>query len=212
MRKVTSTVYYFNELPTEAAKEKAREWWCKFLFNDGCDYEFIYEDAAVIGEALGIDLRSKQVKLMNGKYRWEPSIYWSGFWSQGDGACFEGSYHYKKNWQKDFPAPQDEELIAIGKVLQDVQSKYFYKLTARVKHSGHYYHEMCTDIEVEYSGDDYRRVDEDDADTIRECLREFMRWIYKSLKQEYDYQSSDEVVDETLIINQYEFDEEGNRV
>lgn len=49
------------------------------------------------------------------------------------------------------------------------------------------------------------------TDGIKELLRDYMRWIYKQLEKEHEYQNSNEVVDETITINEYEFDEDGNR-
>jgi hypothetical protein len=43
-----------------------------------------------------------------------------------------------------------------------------------------------------------------------DLMRDFARWIYKSLEQEYDYRLSDEAIDESL--GQYEFDEDGEQV
>ncbi len=46
---------------------------------------------------IGITVSTHEVKLMNGKTRQDPNIYFSGFWSQGDGAYFEG---YVSDWPK----------------------------------------------------------------------------------------------------------------
>lgn len=45
MRTVTTTLYFFNELPTEKAKEKARSWWRD---NSDNDYDFITEAIASV--------------------------------------------------------------------------------------------------------------------------------------------------------------------
>jgi hypothetical protein len=36
-----------------------------------------------------------------------------------------------------------------------------------------------------------------------------MRWIYRQLEREYEWLMSDEQVDESIRINEYEFTEEG---
>lgn len=46
---------------------------------------------------IGITVSTHEVKLMNGKTRQDPNIYFSGFCSQGDGAYFEG---YVSDWPK----------------------------------------------------------------------------------------------------------------
>lgn len=50
-----------------------------------------------------------------------------------------------------------------------------------------------------------------DSDDLRECLADFSRWIYRNLEKEYDYQNSDEAVEEAIIANEYEFTEDGER-
>lgn len=199
------TVYSFDEL-SDQAKEKAREW-----FREGrLDYDWwdsVYEDANQIARILGIDLCTKTVKLMGGGTRQEPNIMFSGFWSQGDGACFEGNYSYAKGAAKKIRqyAPQDVYLHKIADGLQDVQRRNFYKLSATVRHRGHYVHEMCTEIDV------YDNPSEANAEMVIELLRDFMRWIYKTLEKECDYLTSDESTDENIRCNAYEFCEDGSR-
>src|SRR3954466_15035963 len=111
----TQTLYKFGEL-SEDAKEKARQWYREADDGDNFWSESVIEDAATIADLMGIDLRQRPVKLMNGGTRYEPAIYWSGFWTQGSGACFEGTYTYKKGSAKavrDY-APKDEALHAIA--------------------------------------------------------------------------------------------------
>ena len=84
------------------------------------------------------------------------------------------------------------------------------RLRAIVKHSGHYYHSRCTDIDVidSETGD----ATDTQADTaLAELLRDFMTWIYRQLETEHDYQLSDETVDESIRANEYEFTESGKR-
>ena len=141
-------------------------------------------------------------------------VYFSGFNNQGDGACFEGFYEYKKGSLKlikEF-VPLDEELIRVAKDLQELQRRFFYQLSARVFHRGHYYHENCTVIDVAGNEDFAYEVHDDAEDGVIEFLRDFMRWSYKRLEQEYNFLTSDEQVMETLRLNEYEFDQEGNEL
>jgi hypothetical protein len=204
MRTELVSIYKFGEL-SDKAKERARYWYRQGAF----DYEWwdsVYDDAAMIAERMGIDLKTEPVKLMGGGTRYDPSILFTGFWSQGDGACFEGTYQYRKDSRKLVRgyAP-DPKLLQIVDGLYDVQRRNFYKVTASVKHRGHYYHEMCTEIDV-----DGCRTDSD-IELVKDLLRDFMRWIYRQLEKEYDYLNSDESVDEMIVCNKYEFTEEGER-
>ena len=214
---VTTTVFQFDEL-SDKAKEKAREWFREGNLEDSWWYESVYEDAERMAKILGIEFDTKPVPLMGGGTRHKPVIYFSGFWSQGDGACFEGSYAYAKNSakaiRKEAPAGDDPKslnprLHNIADSLAAVQKKNNYKLEARVKHSGHYYHEHCTRIEVFRS--DEKDVSSEDEETVADALREFMRWIYRSLEAECEYRNSDETVDEDIRANEYEFTEDGRR-
>lgn len=183
-------VYNFNEL-SQDAKERA----LSDYIQNGMDYEwydFIVDDAKEIGNIIGIDI---------------DNVYFSGFYSQGDGACFTGKYQYKKDYVKKLKeyAPKDGELHRIAEELFKIQKKNFYQVMAWVNHRGHYYHEMCTDISVERN--DYAQFD--DGEDIKELLRDFMRWIYKSLEKEYDYLTSEECFAENCEANEYTFLENG---
>ena len=193
MRTIETTVYQFHELSDEA-KEKAREWYRRE--SDDSDFsECVIYDAKECGRIIGIDI---------------DKVYFSGFCLQGDGACFEGSYRYAKGGAKAIRAyaPQDAELHRIADTLQAIQRDNFYRLRANVEHSGHYYHEHCTRIEVEDCENQYRDIGDADKE-VAESLRDFMRWIYRNLEKEYEYQNADEQVDEAITANGYEFTEEG---
>ena len=198
--------YTFDEL-SDRAKETARDWWRE---SDDFDPDCTMEDAATIADLMGIDLRTRPVKLMGGGTRYDPVILYSGFCSQGDGACFEGSYSYRKGSVAAVKshAPQDQTLHAIVQGLADAQRNHFYRLEASIKHRGHYYHSGCTEIDVFDREDNYRDIG-DAEETIKVLLRDFMDWIYRQLEAEYDYAMSAENVDENIRINEYTFDEDG---
>ena len=189
-------LYIFDELEDDA-KEKAREWYR----GGNLDYEWhdcIYEDTKTIAELFGLDITK---------------IYFSGFSSQGDGACFEGHYEYKKGSLKavkDY-APQDSDLYEIVQNLQQLQSKHFYQLQADTKHKGHYYHSMCTDITIYDYNINGGWCREDTEESLSELLWDYMNWIYKRLDREYWWLQSDENVDENIICNEYEFLKDGTR-
>lgn len=210
MRTIEKTIYKFDELPSERAKDTAREWFRQGMESDWS--EFICEDADIIGKMLGIEIDRKAVQLMGGGTRYDPTIWFSGFSSQGDGACFEGRYSYAKKAPQTVRAhaPQDTELHRIASELQALQRKHFFRLEARVKHSGHYYHKYCTAIDVTDSrtGND---TDVETAKELSELLRDFMEWIYRSLEREYEYRTSNEAVDADIEANEYEFNEDGTR-
>ena len=212
LRVVEKTVFTFEEL-SERAKESAREWWRQSARED-FDGDCVIEDARQIADILGVDLKTRGVRLMGGGTRQKPCIWWSGFSSQGDGACFEGRYAYKAGSCKAIRAyaPQDKTLHAIADSLAAAQKPFFYRLEARATHSGpYYYHEYCMAVEVSdtRTGDCGR--DLEDAETaITEALRDFARWIYRQLEADYDYYMSPEHIDDCLEANRYEFTEDGD--
>ena len=142
----------------------------------------------------------------------EPRIFFSGFSSQGDGACFEGRYRYKKGALAKIhaEAPKDVELQRIAKGLQDVQRRHFYRLEALCEHRGHYCHSGCMAVEVRHEEDRYRDIG-DAEDDVTQLLRDFADWIYKQLEAEHDYRTSDEQVIEAIEAIPYEFYENGSR-
>ena len=183
----------FEEL-TDSQKEKALEHHRNWNVDWGYDwFDGVYEDAKNIAELMGIDI---------------DNIWFSGFHSQGDGACFEGSFSYKKGMVKavkDY-ASLDKELHNIAIAIQELHRKAFYGAYGKVKHSGHYNHErsMWVDVDSEKGS-----IDED---AWRDVFADFALWIYRNLEKEYEYLTSDEAIAESLEANEVEFeiDEDGD--
>lgn len=127
MREITVKVHKFQELPANVQNSiiKKRQQINGEYF-DGKDC--IYDDVATIAGLFGLEFDQRHIPLMNGSTRPESAIYYSGFWSQGDGACFEGTYRYKKGALKTVKeyAPQDTTLHQIVTDLQYIQAKHFF--------------------------------------------------------------------------------------
>ncbi len=208
---IETTVYRLNELSGDA-KDKARAWYREGGF-DYDWYDAVYEDFQRITDILGIRLRTRTVRLMGGGTRQDPCIWFRGFWSQGDGACWEGFYSYRKNASTEIRsyAPLDGTLHGIADSLQAIQRRNFYQLRAEASHRSHYYHEYCMAISVERDSPTYQDMTADAEDTVVEALRDLARLLYRQLEREYDYLSSDEVVDESIIANDYTFTGSGRR-
>ena len=205
-----TTIYKFEEL-SPRAKDRARDWYREGeTFSDYVDYD----DFQTIADILGISFDIKQVTLMGGGTRDEPRIFWSGFRQQGDGLCFEGSYSYKRYTpQQILDHANDDVLASIASDLFVLQYMYGKRLAARVTHSGRYYHEHSVTIDVTDSetGDNDGVVDIKAEEELSEILRRLMRWMYRQLEQEYEWRNADEQVDESIIVNDYTFTEDGKR-
>lgn len=208
---IETTVYRLDELSGEA-KETARAWYRQGALDHDW-FEFVYDDFERICSILGVDLKTVPVRLYGGGTRQKPCVWFSGFWSQGDGACFEGRYRHAKGASHAIRdhAPKDGELHRIGDALQAIQRRNFYQLHATVTHRDRHCHEYCMAISVERDSPTWQDMTPDAEELVIETLRDLARWLYQQLEREYDYVTSDAVVDEAIIANQYTFSETGHR-
>jgi hypothetical protein len=168
-------------------------------------HDYVYEDFKREMEAIGIDV---------------DDIYFSGFWSQGDGACFEGRV---SNWAK--------FLESIGYTCPALIGLAAEAWGFSVKHSGHYYHENCTSFTSDMvSPDDYSESEMDEfvyahspystdiqnaafvailkgynygslEDEFIEEFKRHMRALYNQLEAEYDHLTTDEAILDSLEAN-----------
>ena len=231
MKEVIVKAYEFDELD-DKDKEKAREWFrsgnCDDNFWSECTLEEAEEQAALMG-----------IDITNNKDSRGAHIYYSGFWSQGDGACFEGTWRASDvkadkvadGWGE---GPATTEIKRIAAVFAEIAKKYPHA-SFTVKHRGHYSHENCTEFDFN-SGHEYCEPKDLEAfrdsadqtddglsdkmddcffqgtdDELKEAAKDFMRWIYRQLEKEYEYQNSDEQVDDNIRANEYLFTEGGSR-
>lgn len=199
----------FNEL-SEEAKDKVRaanhpdteyEWW-----------DCLEEDYKADGEERGFDIEN---------------MYWSGFSSQGDGACWKGRvntltflrYHLK---------PEHPQ-FAQYQVLLELIEQGWVDRSVRVTQSGHYSHQYTMETDtpdlVGYGTDDVLESGVlmgasvevlCESTNINTLLDEFQLWMrdearnyageyYKALEKAYDWLCSDEAI----IDRDADYDEEG---
>lgn len=190
----TETICKFSEL-SEEHKNKALEHFHDWNTRDSFWQECTIEDSKTIAGLMGITIGE---------------IYFSGFSSQGDGACFTGSFSYSKRMVQAVKryAPQDKELHRIAAEIQELHRLAFYTARGCVTHSGHYYHERSMSVSI-----DAEKGKAEESDWI-EAFADFASWIYRQLENEYDYQSSPEAIAESLEANEMEFtiDENGDLI
>lgn len=221
----TETVYYFDELDDDA-KERARQWYRAGSFN--CEWwDSTYDYCKYFLALLGFDFKPKTAR-----------IFFSGFSSYGDGACFHNVAWSAANCN---PAEARKEFVISDKAVLDREgkeaqrevrrliddaealTKTYPELRGWVEHRGHYQHARCTDIHVDVDGSDFE--EDEDGDTIipgqyendyeeefAEFARDCMRWVYYCLEREYEFLNSDYVVNENIRCNEYEFTKEGRIV
>jgi len=151
---------------------------------------------------------------------WVDRMYFRGFWSQGDGACFEGGFCssgvYLDHHHKD-QYPMIRKLMEVGGYIG-----------TNCKHTGWYYHENSTSFSTDHDTF-YRLVEcptefqekivdawdgqlEDEVDAfeqdVTEQWRTYMQDLYSKLEAEHDYLTSDEAVWEAIVANELDEDDE----
>jgi len=187
---ITVKTYTFDEL-LEEAKEKVLERYRDINVDFDGWHDVIIDDWKMKLEDLGYE---------------DVKIYYSGFYSQGDGACFEAKVDIEK-WIKKHKAGK-----RFKKLLNEFRAgAYVY---VEIKHNYRYYFSTSTGVIYEGGSELY--------DKAYEQLKEMVKWIeqereelgnaiYKDLQKEYEYLISDEVVIDTIKANDFEFLEDGGR-
>ena len=216
MKQVIIEAYEFGEL-NNAAKERARNWYRSANADDDYWSEGVVDEAALRAGFLGIELRD----IGRGSYR--PAIYWSGFSSQGDGACFEGTWRASDvredkvadDWG---PDPATTEIQRIARRFAEIAKEY-PEASFTVTHRGYYTHENCAEFEFDFpddnDGEDWpeekREAWDKECENLKETAKDFMRWIYRALEKAYEYEQSDECVDDNIVAHNFLFTKDGSR-
>ena len=194
----------FNALPAKQQKKILDK--NRYLWTDGSGWwDCVYDDFKADMTLIGIEVED---------------IYFSGFSSQGDGACFEGKV---EDWSLFLPSV-GRTCPALIKLAGDAWD-------FSVTHRGHYYHENCTDFAVDMRHPT-GNLDEDfwfgngvytpypseiqtaawlvilkqyNYDVLEEefteVFKQHMRSLYRRLEVEYDHLTSDDCVLEILDAN-----------
>lgn len=191
MPRIHETILYkFDELSSEAKDEAVTS----FQEDDSyLDYNWWYQDT--INDF-------KTILELIGYYNIE--CYFSGFHSQGDGACFSARFSREKRCLQKVKSycPKEEKILNI---IEKIQSEIPLHEEYEIKHSGHHYHEYRT--YAYYLGDNEKA--EQLNERFLELSRQLMRILYKKLNDEYDYINSSEAIIEHIKANDYEFTEDG---
>lgn len=139
------------------------------------------------------------------------NIYFSGFWSQGDGAMFE--------YSSINPAFIDEIINGLDLPTWKKQILSAAYITGTGQHSGHYYHSGCCRHNIDYDyyqfnqhpnlhdfvNDQFNEIEK----LIRDKYKDLCSELYRNLEREYEYLTGPEAIKETLICNEYEFTSDG---
>jgi hypothetical protein len=185
-------IFTYEELSDEA-KEKARQ----IIGESNTDNSWWYECITEEFDADG--------------YFEVDKVYFSGFWSQGDGAIFEYSRITDKLVNEAI------ESLWLPKWKKDVLKGLGF--VGSGKHRGHYYHSGCCAHYIEQDTQQIYRYPniEKFYDTYLSEIEDYViskydelcGELYRSLEKEYCYQFSEECVVENIACNGYEFNENG---
>lgn len=191
-------VFQFEEL-SDKAKEKAREWYKNGMWEDGCYSDLITESV--------VDLLNRKGYIVD----YKNVISWSACYSQSD---------YAKIENLDFTEEQARELLS--NVLNTKQQRWLdilekmseVDLCINVRNGELNVTFNLIDVSYRYHPRLHKAIEEienelyDEAkNAIRDLNGECLKYIYESI----EHYESDESVDESIIANEYEFTEDGER-
>lgn len=217
MRIKETKLYTYAEL-SDSAKEKARDWYRNASAGDNFFAEHITDEFHETLKAFGFDpFETWRGNVKPGK---RSTVAWSGFWNQGDGASFSGS------WRASDFAPDallaDRPLPVPAKPGYVNGNEEVHRIAAELR--------ACVDAGMTFASIEAKRgffmsmdshcmaEDTEDAcapngacERFIEAARDLATGFYRALEAEYEYQNSDECVAESIEANGYEFTEEGER-
>ena len=183
MKTIEIQLYKFNELSKES-KEKALKNYSNI--NENMDYDYIIYEAVRELTTAGF---------LNAK------IEYSGFWSQGDGLCFDATIDVSK-----FAETSNEKRIA--KLIFDGSIEEF--TIEKTSFANHYSHEKTRYIDHSKTGrENIDKVMETLENKIESIRLQFCNKFYNTLEDAYDYDNSEEAIIETFDMNDYDFTENG---
>ena len=178
---VQITLFTFDELPEESQQKLIEG----FRQDYDPDYSHIYYDFINdMSEQYGADISVDDIQ-------------WSGFWSQGDGACFTCDF----DKEVIFPILKEglhEEDVASLKGFELSQAK-----SVRCGPSNFYSHEntVTGDIWLDRPNDDAElsgNIHQYLEDALTAIIRDSCQDLYRRLEEEYDHATSDEAIIEEI--------------
>lgn len=208
---IEKLAYTIDELEPKA-KARAIDNWREHQL-DYQWWDWTYEDATTVGKLIGINVHD---------------IAFSGFYSQGDGACIKGELDVSQ--LKDavtklltHVGPSCDDIIAIakrGEALHDMIVVRLVELRLR----GQDLEEDDLDLDEVLlhscleivSNERYNSTKVHNcpgpvkiSDALSTYVDDFAGWIYKQLEAEHDFQTGDEAVLDSIKSNEVLFDEDG---
>ena len=140
--------------------------------------------------------------------------YFSGFYSQGDGASFSADYRYKKGCLKAVKqhAPNDAALHNIVSGIISHQKDNGYLLSCEVSKGGNYSHSDTMRFNWYKNDDGFDWKNDFIEDELEQLFKDLANWYYSRLKSEYEFLTSFDAIAEMLEANEIQFLENGEGV
>lgn len=177
-----TTMVYSFNELSEAAQERALN-----AFRDiTVEYDWwdgAYDTICTAGKLLGLEI---------GKMHFDTDLY----------CIFDADYRYVRGAAKAIQAefPRATDLHDVARKLQDLQRRHFYSLSCAVTEGRTTNRYSCFRFGEDYECD------------LGDILDDFAHWAWVLLRNEYEWLTSDEAIQETIEANEYEFDEDGKLV
>jgi len=94
---------------------------------------------------------------------------------------------------------------------QAIPRRSFQQLAAEASQRDHFYHEYTNAADLTRDSPTWQPPTEDAEEIVVEAIRDLARWLYRQLQTEYDHLTSDDAIEEGIIVNEYTFTEGGRR-
>lgn len=201
----TTTVYTIHEL-SEEAREKAIENHRDWNTSD----EFWFEMWSVNGKPGDIVLEKGIENGFN-----ITRFYFSGFWSQGDGACFQADVDYEEYILKNklgnkYRTLLNHARVDGGSLTIKTHGMYSHAYSMQLEDYDHYFNATDDTSRAWQAAEKAGAQADELAEMILDHGRDLANEFYRQLEKEYDYLSGDEQVIDSLDINEMLFTEDGN--
>jgi len=212
MKEITIKGYEFAEL-NEGARDRVRQWHI-----EGIDWEwwnYLYAEFVEKCEAFGIEIGINDKHNNNGyTVSKSPEIYFSGFYSQGDGLAFNAHINALEYLQKTKKTKKFWQLysnLKNGNVESHVSIEHVGRYYSMNKSEDLYiYSDKITDND-DLSLAIYNMADALSEEILDHC-RDLASDLYRDLENEYEGMLTDEYIADECEANEYLFDEYGRLI
>jgi hypothetical protein len=196
-------VYSYEELD-QRAREQALEWFAEGVGEDFSDFhaEHVVDQWAEDMEKFGVEFDTRPVLLLGGSTRYDNKIWWDISYSQSSGAAFEGGIDIAA-WLKAHRLTN--KYRAIFQAIQDGYQSRCATVTSPGSWVG------ALNVELDFWGGSEKAGKQ--ANDLEEVLegwaQEQAGELLKNLREEYEFQCSEEAFVDAIEANDWRFTEDG---